>query len=41
MVERVEMAAKLTIEQRVVRAAETALQEKKYVTAIDVLVGIG
>jgi hypothetical protein len=35
------MAVKNTIEQRVVRAAETAFNEKQYVTAIDVLVTIG
>ncbi len=30
-----------TLERRVVRAAETALQDRQFVTAIDVLVGIG
>jgi hypothetical protein len=30
-----------TLEQRVVRAAEAALDERKFVTAIDVLVGLG
>ena len=29
------------IEQRVVRAAEAALAQRKFVTAIDVLVGVG
>ncbi len=29
------------LEQRVVRAAEAALAERKFVTAIDVLVGVG
>jgi hypothetical protein len=29
------------IDRRVARAAEAALQERKFVTAIDVLVGVG
>lgn len=35
------MSAKLSIEQRVARAAERSLAGKKYVTAIDVLAGVG